>query len=425
MIDDQVFEALESEVRSYCRDFPAVFVSARDHVVTAEDGRRFIDFFSGAGTLNYGHNHAAIKRAVIDYLEQDGIVHALDLYTAAKRRFLETLRDVVLEPRGLDYRVQFTGPTGANAVEAALKLARKVTGRSHVVAFTNGYHGLSLGALAATSRRRYRAAAGQSLGNVTHMPYDGYHGTTDTVAMLERALADPGSGLDRPAAIIVESVQGEGGLNVAGSDWLRRLHRLARAQDIVLILDEIQSGCGRTGDFFGFEQAGIEPDLVCVSKSISGLGLPMALVLIRPDLDRWSPGEHTGTFRGNNLAFVAAVAALELWRGGNLQARVRRHADVIGRRLAEICGAGGRNAVERRGRGLMQGLAFADAEEAGRVSQRAFGLGLIAETCGGNNEVLKLLPPLTITDDALEAGLDILSAAVRGSPATEVAKPHA
>jgi diaminobutyrate-2-oxoglutarate transaminase len=425
MINDGVFQSLESEVRSYCRDFPAVFVRAKDHVLEAEDGRRFIDFFSGAGTLNYGHNHAAIKRALVAYLEDDGIVHALDMYTGAKRRFLEALRDVVLAPRGLDYKVQFTGPTGANAVEAALKLARKVTGRSHVIAFTNGYHGLSLGALAATSRRRYRAVAGQSLGNVTHMPYDGYHGSADTVAMLERALSDPGSGLDEPAAIIVESVQGEGGLNVATADWLRRLHGLARGRGIVLILDEIQSGCGRTGDFFGFEQAGIEPDLVCVSKSISGIGLPMALVLIRPDLDRWSPGEHTGTFRGNNLAFVAAAAALELWRDGRLQGQVRRHAELISKRLEAICSTGGRNDIERRGRGLMQGLAFADAEEAGRVSQRAFGLGLVAETCGGHNEVLKLLPPLTITEDALRAGLDILSSAVLGGSVAGAERRHA
>ena len=310
-----------------------------------EDGNEYIDFFAGAGTLNYGHNNPLLKQAILDYIERDGITHGLDLATRAKREFIETFRDLILKPRGLRYKLQFTGPTGANATEAALKVARLATGRSHVIAFTSGYHGLSLGALATTAARQYRTAAGVSLGDVTFAPYEGYFGPdVDTIALLARQLEDPSGGIDRPAAIIVECIQGEGGVNLASPSWLRRLAALAAQHDAPLIVDDIQAGCGRSGDFFSFEESGIRPDIVVLSKSLSGYGLPMSLVLISPELDVWEPGAHTGTFRGNNLAFVGATAALRTyWSDGDFSAETMRKGELLQSRLAVIVGTSSRS----------------------------------------------------------------------------------
>ena len=309
-----VFDRRESEVRGYIRAFPTVFDRASGSTLVDVDGREYLDFFAGAGVLNYGHNNPAFTRALVGYLEHGGIIHGLDMATSAKKAFIEAFEQYVLTPRGLDHKLQFTGPTGANAVEAALKVARQATGRSNVVAFTNAFHGLSIGALAATGNSTYRDAAGIALGDITRLPYDGYLGAdVDTLDLLEKMLDDPGSGLDLPAAVIVEAVQGEGGINVASVSWLQRLRELTAARGILLILDEIQAGVGRTGTFFAFEAAGIVPDIVTVSKSISGSGLPMSLVLLRPEVDVWKPGAHTGTFRGNNLAFVSARVALETY----------------------------------------------------------------------------------------------------------------
>src|SRR5262249_25771254 len=310
-----VFERREPAVRSYCRHFPKVFSHAHGTQLWDEDGNRYLDFLSGAGVLNYGHANPRIVRRLLEYLQRNGLIHSLDLHTTAKRAFLEKFEEIVLIPRGLDYRVQFTGPTGTNAVEAAIKLARKVTGRTNLIAFTNAFHGMSLGALAATGSRFKRGGAGVPLSNVSRLPFDNYlDAPFDSAALLERMLDDAGGGIDRPCAILVETIQAEGGVNVATAAWLRRVAEIARAHGALLIVDEIQTGCGRTGPFFSFERAGLKPDLVSVSKSISGIGLPMSIVLIRPDLDRWEPGEHNGTFRGNNLAFVGAEAALSLWQ---------------------------------------------------------------------------------------------------------------
>ncbi|MFC8586505.1 aspartate aminotransferase family protein, partial [Streptomyces sp. NPDC057217] len=304
-----VFETVESEVRSYCRAWPVVFERASGSRLYDEQGRPYLDFFAGAGSLNYGHNNPALKRALLGYLADDGITHGLDMSTTAKRGFLEAFRSAVLEPRALPYKVMFPGPTGTNAVEAALKLARKVTGRETVVSFTNAFHGMSLGSLAVTGNSAKRAGAGVSLPHATRMPFDHYFdGRVPDFLWFERLLQDPGSGLDHPAAVIVETVQGEGGINVARAQWLRALADLCRRHDMLLIVDDVQMGCGRTGDFFSFEEAGITPDIVTLSKSISGYGLPMALCLFRPELDLWEPGEHNGTFRGNNPAFVTATA---------------------------------------------------------------------------------------------------------------------
>ncbi|MFD0363978.1 diaminobutyrate--2-oxoglutarate transaminase [Nocardia sp. GCM10030253] len=406
-----VFEELESNVRGYCRSWPTVFETASGAWLRDENGKDYLDFFAGAGALNYGHNNPVLKKALIDYLAGDGITHGLDMSTVAKRGLLETLRDTVFAPRGLEYKVQFPGPTGANAVEAALKLARKVTGRQGILNFTNAFHGMSLGALSVTGNAAKRAGAGVPLVHVTPMPYDGYLDDADNLCWMRRALDDSGSGLDKPAAVIVETVQGEGGVNVARVEWLQQLADLCAARGIMLIVDDVQMGCGRTGPFFSFELAGITPDIVTLSKSIGGYGLPMALVLFKPELDRWAPGEHNGTFRGNNPAFVTARVALEhYWSDGTLEAATLTKGRRIGRALSDL--STGVPGIATRGRGLVQGVVFEDASQAGKVCQLAFDRGLLVETSGADGEVVKLLPPLTITDEEIDHGLVILSGAV-------------
>ncbi|MEU7561178.1 diaminobutyrate--2-oxoglutarate transaminase [Streptomyces eurythermus] len=409
----KVFEELESEVRLYCRTFPAVFERAKGAELSTEDGRTFIDFFCGAGTLNYGHNSDFIKARVADYLAADGLSHGLDMYTVAKRDFLTAFADTVLRPRGLDYKVQFTGPTGTDAVEAALKLARKRTGRSGVVAFTGAYHGMSRGSLAVTGSRRARRAGGVSGQDVTFVPYeDGPQGRFDSIGYLERLLADPSSGVDLPAAVIVEPMQMEGGVYPASAGWLRALRELTERHGILLILDEIQAGCGRSGRFFCFEHAGITPDVVTLSKSLSGYGLPLSVVLFRRELDVWEPGEHTGTFRGNQLAFVAATAACELWRQDAFHSRLAASVDRLDRFRAELDALG--RGLVTRGCGMALGIDLGvEPPRAERLQRYAFDHGLIVELCGRRDEVIKLLPPLTIDPAVLDRGLDVLRRGLR------------
>jgi diaminobutyrate-2-oxoglutarate transaminase len=409
----QTFERLESEVRSYCRHFPCVFSTASGSRMIAEDGREYVDFLSGAGALNYGHANPRLKRRLIEYLEHDGLVHGLDMATAAKRSFMQAFDEVILRPRGLEYKLQFPGPGGANAVEAALKLARKVTGRQRVIAFTNGFHGMTIGALAVSGSLRARAGAYVGLDDTTIMPFDGFLGPEiDTLHVLERYLDSDHSGVEKPAACIVETIQGEGGVNVARTGWLRGLARLAREHGVLLIVGDIQAGCGRCGSFFSFESTGIVPDLVCLSKALSGFGLPLALTLMRPDIDVWAPGEHNGTFRGNNLAFVTATAALDYWRSPEFMQEVKLKSAIVADRLQEIALLRPRLRAEVRGRGLMQGLDLRADGLALDVARRAFDEGLVIETSGPGDRVLKLLPPLTISVDDLAFGLDVIEAAV-------------
>ena len=410
----RTFNQLESEVRGYIRSFPTIFTKAQNAVLTDENGREYIDFLAGAGSLNYGHNNPAMKAALLDYLAGDGVVQGLDMATSAKKNFLRTFEERILKPRKMQYKIQFTGPTGTNAVEAAIKLARNVTGRPNVISFTNGFHGVSLGSLALTGNRKFRDAAGVELSAVHHAAYAGYFGPDiDTIAMLDKLVLDPSSGVDLPAAIIVETVQGEGGLNVASLSWLKKLEQLCRRHDILLIVDDIQAGCGRTGTFFSFEPAGIMPDMVTLSKSLSGYGLPMSIVLIKPEHDVWKPGQHNGTFRGNNMAFVtAAVALTHYWSDNKFQASIEKKALTVRTFLNNLVMNYPAALMERRGRGLMQGLSFNDADLADRVSKLAFQNGLIIETSGGHDEVIKLLIPLTIEPEKLLAGLDILEQAV-------------
>ena len=417
---------LESEVRSYCRSFPKVFDRAKGAVLRDEEGGGYLDFLSGAGTLNYGHNNDEIKGAVLAYLEEDGILHGLDLATVAKRRFLQTFERLILKPRNLKYKVQFTGPTGTNAVEAALKIARNVKERTNIVSFTNGFHGMTLGSVSATGNSYYRDAAGVPLSLTTFMPYDGYLGDeVDTLEYLRKMLEDPSSGMDLPAAVIVETVQGEGGVNVASPRWLRGLQKICREFDILLIVDDIQVGCGRTGPFFSFEFADLDPDVVCLSKALSGYGLPMSVVLMKPELDIWKPGEHTGTFRGNNLAFVSAAKTLETyWSDDRFSKAVLAKSVVLKKRLKAIAEKYP-EAVDVRGRGLIQGIECSPAEGAVAVSRAAFERGLIVETSGSENQVVKCLSALTIDEDSMETALEILErsfAAVFGDEAALAAE---
>ena len=409
------FDMLESKVRSYCRDFPTIFRHGRGEILEDKDGRSWIDFFAGAGALNYGHNEPHIKSALMEYLQEDNIIHGLDLATVAKGEFLERLLEIILQPRNLKYKVMFPGPTGTNAVEAALKLARKSTGRTTVMSFVNGFHGMTLGSLAVTGNAGKRDGAGVPLQHVTRVPFDGYlNDGGDSLGWIQQLLEDHSSGIDKPAAFIVETVQAEGGVNVAGDRWLKGLQSLAREHGIILIVDDIQVGCGRTGPFFSFEQSGIEPDIVCLSKSLSGLGLPLSIVLLRPELDIFTPGQHNGTFRGHNPAFVTAAATLDhFWRDDQLTSEVRSKGQEVRTFLKNLSDSRPDIRTRVRGLGLIQGIEFVDNPEiAEQVSHHAFDNGLIVETAGGNSQVLKVLPPLNIPRDSLRKGLEIIGESV-------------
>lgn len=408
----RIFEQLESEVRGYVRSFPAIFDVAQGSFLYDENGKRYIDFFAGAGTLNYGHNNPLVTKALVEYLQRDGIVHGLDKATVAKKEFLQKFYDTILAPRNLEYKVQFTGPTGTNAVETALKLARLVKRRSNVIAFTNGYHGLTLGSLAVTGNNFYRDEFFGMRVNADHMPYDGYFGpNVDTVEYLRKFISDNSSGIDLPAAVIVETVQGEGGINIASDEWLRKLADLCREFDILLIIDDIQVGNGRTGSFFSFERAGIKPDMVTVSKSIGG-GMPLAMLLMRPELDQWKPGEHTGTFRGNNLAFIAATQVLSYWENNDLAEAVMYKGEILRDELQRIADKYPELEANVRGVGMVWGLETWRTGFWGEVAKECFNNGLVIELAGGSDQVLKFLPALTIEEDVLREGLTIIDQAV-------------
>ncbi|NEO20783.1 diaminobutyrate--2-oxoglutarate transaminase [Moorena sp. SIO4A5] len=409
-----IFTKLESEVRSYCRLFPTVFTKAVGDTLIDESGRTYIDFLAGAGALNYGHNNPKLKKRLLEYIESDAITHSLDMFTSAKQQFLERFEEVILIPRGLNYKVMFTGPTGTNSAEAALKLARKVTGRKTVICFTKGYHGHTLGALAVTPNPTYQKAAGIPLGHVLTVPFEDKNGTKDdSLDYLEKLVDDLSLNQEKPAAVILETVQSEGGINVASVPWLQRLAQITQEREILLIVDDIKVGCGRTGPFFSFERAGLKPDLVCLAKSLSAYGNPMAVVLIRPDLDCLKPGEHTGTFRGNNLAFVTATAALdEYWETDTFAQEIADKGEVMKKRLKDMIARYPEVGGEHRGLGLIQGIACEQKGLAKKVSNEAFKRGLIFEPMGVNKEVINLQSTLTIDPDTLTQGLDILEESI-------------
>lgn len=411
-----IFNEIESNVRSYCRSFPDLFTKSKGSKIYGASGKEYIDFFAGAGTLNYGHNNDYIKKQIISYINADGIMHGLDMHTQAKMEFMQSFKDNILKPRQLDYKIQFTGPTGANAVEAALKLARKVKKRQGIFSFMGGFHGMSLGSLAVTSNAYNREAAGVPLNNVTFIPYyntlgDGF----DSLDYLSKILSDSHSGVAKPAAIIFETVQAEGGINVAPVAWIQRLAEICRQEDILLICDDIQVGCDRTGNYFSFERAGIIPDIVVLSKSIGGYGLPLSLLLFKSELDIWQPGEHTGTFRGNQLAFVAGKAALEYRTETKLNTEIEVKAQLIESFLTDEI-APINPQIKTRGLGMIWGIDLSQCggeQLALDVVRRCFELGLIIERAGRGDTVLKIISPLNIPSNELLQGCKIIKQSIQ------------
>ncbi|MGY4183132.1 diaminobutyrate-2-oxoglutarate transaminase [Bradyrhizobium sp. USDA 4518] len=413
-MNTDTFSAHESNVRRYGRSFPTVFTKALGATIWDEAGKTYLDFLVGSGALNYGHNNPHIVAPAIEYLAGGNILLSLDMYTAAKRDFIEVFVGSILKPRGFSYKIQFPGPTGTNANEAALALARKFTGRSSVMAFTNAFHGMSLGSLAVSGSASTRELGGVARHDVIRIPYDGYQNQAfDSASYIDYVLGDPGSGVEAPAAIILETIQAEGGMNTASAAWLTEIQRICRKHGVVLIVDDIQAGAGRTGDFFSFEFAKIEPDIVCLSKSLSGLGNPFSIVLIRPDIDIWNPGEHSGTFRGNNLAFVTAGAMCKMWSDRQFTAGVERTAAKLQGHLDRLVAKFPKWIEQKRGRGLMAGLKCHSSAVVGRVHDVAFERGLLIESSGPNRDVIKVLPPITITDDELDRAIAILDNALQ------------
>ena len=408
------FEAYESEIRAYSRVYPAVFVKGDNARQTDEEGKEYIDFYAGAGVLNFGHNNPNMIDAVIQYLQSGGVLHTLDMMTPPKREFIKAFVETILKPRNMDYKLQFMGPTGSNAVEAALKLARKVTGRTEVVAFSQGFHGMTLGSLACTANEYFRNAAGTPLNNVSHWPFDTNKGGGVEGLKAIRALYENSSGgCEKPAAFVVESLQAEGGVNLASNEWLQELQQLAHDLGALLIIDDIQSGCGRTGTYFSFEDSGIEPDIITLAKGIGGIGTPMAMNLVKPEHDKhWKPGEHTGTFRGQNISFVAGREALRYFENDDLLADTRRKGESMKSHLEAIAQKYSDKGFSVRGKGMMQALDVKDGALAKDIANDCFEHGMLFGPCGVGGAVLKLIPPLTIPDDDLKAGLSILSEAI-------------
>jgi diaminobutyrate-2-oxoglutarate transaminase len=408
-----IFNKYESEVRGYIRSFPVIFNKAKMAEIWDESGKRYVDFFAGAGALNYGHNNPKINEAIISYLNSDGIGHALDMGTVAKREFLESFVYKILKPRGLDYKLQFVGPTGTNAIESALKIARKVKGRKQIMSFTNGFHGMSLGSLSITGNSYYHDDSYGVPGYTTQIPFHDYLGDkVDTIAYLRKILGDDSSGTELPAAIVLETIQAEGGINVAGEQWLKDLRQICDDFDILMIVDDIQVGNGRSGDFFSFERAGIKPDIVTLSKSIGG-GLPMAMVLLKPELDKWSPGEHSGTFRGFNPAFVAATVAIDTyWSDDTFSKEIKVKAKLVEKRMHDLALRFSEQVSEVRGYGMIWGAEFKDPEITSAICSQAFEDGLIIETAGASDDVIKFLGSLIITEELINEGFDILENAI-------------
>ncbi|MCQ2373566.1 MAG: aspartate aminotransferase family protein [Phascolarctobacterium sp.] len=409
-----IFEEKESNVRSYCRKFPVVFEKAKGSKMYDQDGNEYLDFFCGAGSINYGHNNPFIKEKVVEYLLNDGIVHSMDMYTVSKGNFIEYFQEKVLKPRGLDYKIMFTGPTGTNANEAALKLARKVTGRSNVWALMGAFHGMTLGTLALTTEAAARKGAGMPLGCVTHIPAPGLFPGLDTIAYMEHLINDDHSGVEKPAAIMLEAIQAEGGVNIMPFEWMQQVREFCTKHDILLILDEIQTANCRTGKFFSFEWSGIKPDIVTVAKSIGGMGMPFALTLLRPDLDIFSPGEHNGTFRGFQLATVAGRAGLEFMLENHIEDEVVRKSKLVEEFLkTELPKVSDK--LTYRGLGLMWGIDFSayPSGTAKKASQECFKRGLVIELAGSDDCVLKPMPALITSDEDLMRGFKIIIEAIK------------
>lgn len=411
---NETFEKYESNIRSYCRKWPVEFVSAKGSIYKDTEGNEYIDFFDGAGALNYGHNPDYIKEKLIKYLESDGIIHALDMYTVPKENFINYFEEKILKPRKLDYKIAFPGPTGTNSIELALKLARKVKQRPYIWAFTGAFHGMTLGALALTTESAARKAAGVPLNYTVHIPAPySMGGNFDSIAYMKQLLSDDHSGYEKPAAIIIETVQQEGGIHVFSKEFLKDLRALCDKYDILLICDEVQIGCSRSGTFFSFERADIVPDIVCMSKSIGGYGIPFAVTLFKKEFDVFKPGEHNGTFRGCQLSMVAGLAALEMTVEQDIPAQVRRKEKIVKEYLDKEIKPLLKGKMEIRGIGLSWGIEFNDGKLARAVLDKCFEKKLIIELAGSYDSVLKIMPSLVIEDELLLKGLNIVKESIQ------------
>ncbi|WP_110994016.1 aspartate aminotransferase family protein [Pseudomonas sichuanensis] len=430
----------ESNARSYPRRIPLALKRARGLYVEDVEGRQFIDCLAGAGTLALGHNHPVVTEAIQRVLADELPLHTLDLTTPVKDRFVQDLFGVLPEVLRNEAKIQFCGPTGTDAVEAALKLVRTATGRSTVLAFQGAYHGMTQGALSLMGSLGPKKPLGALLNNGVQFlpyPYDyrcpfglgGEAGVRANLHYLENLLNDPEAGVALPAAVIVEVVQGEGGVIPADIEWLRGLRRITEQAGVALIVDEIQSGFARTGRMFAFEHAGIVPDVVTLSKAIGG-SLPLAVMVYRDWLDLWSPGAHAGTFRGNQMAMAAGSAVINYL----VEHRLCEHAEAMGQRL--------RGHLQRlqqdypqlgdvRGRGLMLGVELVDPAGkldaqghppacrtlAPKVQRECLRRGLILELGGRHGAVVRFLPPLIISAEQIDEVAGRFAEAVRAAVA--------
>ena len=405
-----IFDQLESNVRYYCRRWPTVFTSARGPLITDEHGTDYLDFFAGAGVLNYGHNNPLFVDLAIEHLRSGKLLHSLDTFTEQKRDFLNAVHAHLLAPRQLDMVVQTVGPTGAMAVEAALQLAYRVTGKHGVVGFAGGYHGMSLAAASVSESMAPRPSVSH-VGNFVALPFV-EHLTDHDLTLLEETLRGTING-EGVGAIVIEPTQGEGGCRPFDPAYLAAVRTLATHYDVLVIADEIQAGVGRTGPFFSHEGTGLDPDIITVSKSISGLGLPMAINLVRTSLDAWRPGEFSGTFRGNNLAFATSAAMLTTyWQDDAFQKNTERQGAIVRDALTSLVEEFGPGRFKVQANGMLAGLNTFDTPIAEAISQAAFARQLIVEVCGRGDTIVKLLPTLIMTDDQLHDGLGRLHAAV-------------
>jgi diaminobutyrate-2-oxoglutarate transaminase len=413
--------ARESNARSYPRRLPIALAEARGATVRDVDGNTYIDCLAGAGSLNAGHNNPDVVAAVQQALAEDHVATTLDLPTHLKDEFTSEI--LSLMPRELREhgRIQFCGPAGTFAVDAAIKLAKIATGRTGVVSFRGAYHGMGQGPLSLMGATSPKQGLGPLLADVHFMPY-GYclrcplklspdMCRTACASLFDTALGDPFSGMVKPAAVIVEPIQGEGGVVVPPDGWLARIAASARDHDVPLICDEIQTGLGRTGRWFAFEHEDVVPDAVVLSKSIGGLGLPIAVVVYHERLDRWQPGAHAGTFRGNQLAMAAGIAGIRFMREANLV----DHAAAVGQRLMEglrRLAADNPAIREVRGRGLMVRAEMATPDAARAIQAGCLACGVIVELGGRGNTVVRFLPPLVLTADQADAVVAVFAASL-------------
>ncbi|WP_419776750.1 diaminobutyrate--2-oxoglutarate transaminase [Malaciobacter marinus] len=406
--DKTIFETYESEIRAYCRAVPTVFKSSSNATMIDEDDKEFIDFFGGAGVLNFGHNNPKMKEELIEFIQRDGVAHSLDMFTDVKRDFIKTFVDTVLKPRGWeDRKLQFTGPTGTNAVEAALKLARKITGRTEVVAFNRGFHGMTLAALACTANNAFRSSSGVPLNHVIRDTFN----DMDALENLRQKMFDLASGMLPPAAFIVEPVQAEGGVRIATKEWLQGVQQLAKDTGALFILDSIQCGCGRCGSYFSFDDLDVDPDIIILAKGLGGFGTPIAMLVNKPEVDKaWSPGQHTGTFRGQGFSFVAGKIGLEYFKNEEFNEETKRKGDIV-RKVLDKLNSKYEKVVDVRQKGLMLAIEFDSAATVKEITAKTYENGLIIGACS-TGEIIKFIPPLTITDEELNKGLERFTASV-------------